>query len=378
MVFLIGATLAGWDMLLHRPWMAWPIAILLNTIFVGFLLFYGVRACKKLGYWPLARLQSARYVASRFFESFLILILINISIGLLLLSVRALFDIEATQPVLIRFATYAPNSWGVVGFLVAAFTLGPVIEEMFFRGFLYNALKTKTSMATACMVQAAVFALCHQNGLLGNVAIFLYGAALAVVYEKKGNLLSPCLIHCIGNALIAVPLLIATLGNLHPVAETFTEAADAPHWLASSPPEYVERKATGSDQVEYAIDTWGSRGAKQWKREADAFGAVPVWFPDDRASSARAKLGLVAIYAGYLQDYRRAILAAKELRRLYPDQTEQCASSLSHEGWSYYMLRDFADSREAFTEVVERYSEHSEAVQSAEEGLKWLQTVDPE
>jgi tetratricopeptide (TPR) repeat protein len=170
-------------------------------------------------------------------------------------------------------------------------------------------------------------------------------------------------------------LLVVAVGNLHSVAESFEEAAKNPYWLASEPPRYVERKATGNEQWKYAIDTWGSRGTKQWKKEANAFQAVSLWFPDDRTSAAKAKLGLVVIYHYYLRDYRRAIVAARELRHMYPDQGEQCASALSHEGWSYYMLKDFNNSRKAFIEVIKHYFEYAVAMKSAQKGIKWLNSI---
>ena len=112
------------------------------------------------------------------------------------------------------------------------------------------------------------------------------------------------------------------------------------------------------------------------KKEANAFQAGASWFPDDRLSVAKAKLGLVAIYHYYLRDYRRAIVAANELRHQYPDQSKQCASALSQQGWSYYMLRELKNSRKAFIEVIEHYSEFNEHVETAKEGLKRPETID--
>jgi membrane protease YdiL (CAAX protease family) len=373
--WLLGAVLGRWDTIKYKPWIAWPIFISINIIFGLSLLGYGVKACKKQEYWPLATFRSPKKVALEFFKSLLILIPIRIVIGLVILIIGALIDIKMTETSFVRFTSYAPNSWVVVFWLALAFAVGPAIEEIFFRGFLYNALKTRSSLAIACIAQALIFSLYHQCDLLQSLWIFLFGVALAIIYEKRRNLLAPYFVHSISNAFFAVPLLVVALGNLHSVANSFEEAAEDPYWLASDPPKYVERKATGNEQWRYAIDTWGSRGTKQWKKEANAFQAVSLWFPDDRTSVAKAKLGLVAIYHHYLRDDRRAIVAARELRNTYSDQGEQCASALTHEGWSYYMLKDFNNSRKAFFEVIEHYSEYDEAMKSAKEGIKWLESI---
>jgi membrane protease YdiL (CAAX protease family) len=374
--WLLVTVLGQLDTIKYRPWISWPIIVLITIIYGLSLLVYGIKACKKLEYWPLFTFLSPRKVVLEFFKSLLILIPVRIVIGLAILAVGLIINVEMTERSFIRFATYAPNSWIVFCWLLFAFTVGPAIEEIFFRGFLYNALKTRFSLAIACIAQAVIFTLYHRSDLLESLWIFLFGVALAIIYESRRNLLAPYFVHSISNAFFAIPLLLVVVANLHPVAKSFEEAANNPYWLVSSPQKYVEHKATGNEQWKYAIDTWGSKGKKHWKKEANAFQAVSGWFPDDRISSAKAKLGLVAIYRHYLRDYRRAIVAAKELRHKYPDQAEQYASALSHEGWSYYMLREFKNSRKAFIEVVEQHSEFNEAVESAKEGLNWLEAIE--
>ncbi|MCP4021606.1 MAG: tetratricopeptide repeat protein [Desulfobacteraceae bacterium] len=109
--------------------------------------------------------------------------------------------------------------------------------------------------------------------------------------------------------------------------------------------------------------------------ETNAFLAVHIWFPDDKESGSKASLGLVTIYHTALGDHWRAIAAAQKLRQAYSDQTEQCAQSLSLEGWSYYMLKMFEKSRRTFEEVIEQYPSHWKAVKSAQRGLSGLDVI---
>lgn len=363
------------DFIRYRPWIAVPTAFIAEYIFFIGIMIFAVIICKKLLYWPLINSESYRKTFKSFFKLILLFIPIRFAIGLIVLIIGALSNktIEETQ--FMRFVALGPNNWTVIIFLFTGFTIWPVVEEFFFRGFLYSALKTRISLGFAVIVQAVIFSLYHHYDLLGSITVFLIGVVLALIYEKSKNLLAPIFMHVIWNAFIMVPILILSLQNLHPVAKSWEEAIQNPKWLFSAPPAYIDRQSDGLKQWENAIDTWGSRGARKWKMEANAFNAIPLWFPEDIVASAKAKIGIVTIYSIYLQDHRRAILTAKELLNTYPGQREQCASALAKMGWSYYMIKDFNNSRKAFETVQTQYSDYEDSVESAKRGLEWLQKI---
>lgn len=363
------------DFIKYMPWIAVPIAFITEYLFFIGIMIFAVIACKKLLFWPLIESESFRETSKSFVKQLLLFIPIRFAIGLIVLIIGAVLNKSIEESHFMRFAAYGPNNWTVIIFLFTGFTIWPVVEEFFFRGFLYNALKTRTSLGFAVIIQAVIFSLYHRYDLLGSVSVFLIGIVLAIIYEKSKNLIAPIFMHVIWNAFIMVPMLILSLQNLHPVAKSWEEALQDPKWLFSSPPSYIDRQSDGVKQWENAIDTWGSRGARKWKMEANAFNAIPLWFPDDKVASAKAKLGIVTIYSIYLQDHRRAILVAKELLISYPEQREQCASALAKIGWSYYMIRDFNKSREAFEAVQNLYSDYEESMESASRGLEWLQKI---
>lgn len=375
LIWLFMSLLGQWEFIRYRPWIATPAFFFLQFLFYVSMIVFAVIICKKLLYWPLAHMKSFRQVLSELLKSLLILLPINFIIGAIVLTVGAVFDINIKETHFVQVASFGFNSWQLIILLILGFTITPVIEELFFRGFLYNALKTRTSLSIATIIQAAIFTFYHQYDLLASLTVFLLGIALAIIYEKRKNLLAPIFVHGLSNALIMIPLLVLSFQNLHPVAANWDEAQQNPDWLSSSVPTYVERQANGVEQWEYAIDTWGSRGARKWKMEANAFNAIPLWFPEDNTASAKAKLGIVTIYYQYLRDYRRAILAAEELIASYPYQKEQCASALTKKGWSYYMIKEFKKSREAFQTVINKYYDNQDQVESAQEGLKWLQSI---
>ena len=76
---------------------------------------------------------------------------------------------------------------------------GPAIEEVFFRGFLYKALKKKISARWAILVSALLFSTLHTN-VVGFFPIFFLGILLAYLYEKTGSLEPSITVHIIHNS----------------------------------------------------------------------------------------------------------------------------------------------------------------------------------
>jgi len=372
---LFGYGVDNLSIIKYRPWIAIPIIISVQIIFFLGLVLYSVSACKKQGYWPLIRFGSLSSILINFFKSFLLFLLVGFIIGITSYIIVTIFRLKIDQIEFVQIASYGPNSLVLILLLFCGFTISPITEELFYRGFLYNALKTKTSILIATIIQSAIFTVTHRYGLFNSFIVFLLGIALAIIYEKKRNLLIPAFVHCINNACILIPLLILALHNFHIAASTMEEARKDPTWLLSNPPSYIKKQKTGMDQWQYAINSWGSKGTRQWKKEANAFHAVLIWFPKDQKACAKAKLGIVTIYLYYLHDYRRAICEAQQLLVKFHNQEEQCAIALSNMGKSYYLLRDFQRSRQAFENVFNKYSKCHEAVDSAKQGLKMLQSL---
>lgn len=85
--------------------------------------------------------------------------------------------------------------------------LVPVLEELFFRGYLLHALK-RFGSARAAAVSALCFALVHLGGKggteLAGVMYALMGLLLAALTLRTGSLLSPMLVHAVYNLTLIV------------------------------------------------------------------------------------------------------------------------------------------------------------------------------
>jgi len=90
---------------------------------------------------------------------------------------------------------------GPVIFLVA-----PVAEEIFFRGFLYRAVRRRFSVPWSVVISAAVFAIAHIY-LLSIPVIFVDGVILALLFEWRQSLATSIAAHAANNLLIFLILL---------------------------------------------------------------------------------------------------------------------------------------------------------------------------
>lgn len=111
----------------------------------------------------------------------------------------------------------ALSGWPLYALAVLV-VVGPIFEELVFRGFLYNMtrgslLKNGTTgrvMADviALVVSSAAFSILHFN-MSGFLAYFIAGAVLAEYYRRSGSLYVPIIAHMLNNGTAVVLLLLS-------------------------------------------------------------------------------------------------------------------------------------------------------------------------
>jgi len=90
--------------------------------------------------------------------------------------------------------------WTVAFSIFLACLWGPFFEEVFFRGLCYPVFKRKMGVLPGALLSAFFFALIHRNEF-AFLPIFLLGLGLALLYEKRGNLFAPIILHIFHNSL---------------------------------------------------------------------------------------------------------------------------------------------------------------------------------
>ena len=95
---------------------------------------------------------------------------------------------------------------GVAASVLMVVVIGPFAEEVFFRGFIFPALRARLGLAWALAVSGAIFAVFHVNPKV-MLPIFVTGVLLAWLYHKTGSIWPPFVAHALQNALaLAVSL----------------------------------------------------------------------------------------------------------------------------------------------------------------------------
>jgi len=126
-------------------------------------------------------------------------------------AIPILFLVLMLTAVIIRLMNYSPREQIVVemfmrqtnpAFLIYtsifAAIAGPIAEELFFRGFMYSAVKKYIGIFWATMITASIFAFLHGH-VVGFLPIMVLGILLAYLYERTGTLVSSITVHMCHN-----------------------------------------------------------------------------------------------------------------------------------------------------------------------------------
>ena len=126
-----------------------------------------------------------------------------------------LLPIPRNLPIDTFFSTPA-EAWALTVFGI---TLAPLMEELFFRGFLYPVLDRAVGKVIAILLTAIAFALLHGGQLKFSwgpvLIIFLVGLVLTSVRAKTNSVSAGLLMHMAYNGTISILMLVATGGFRH-------------------------------------------------------------------------------------------------------------------------------------------------------------------
>jgi membrane protease YdiL (CAAX protease family) len=92
-------------------------------------------------------------------------------------------------------ALESPGWFFVVGILFA-----PFVEEIFFRGFLFQGFRQKYGWVNAMLVSSAVFAVAHLDPV-ALIPTFILGLLLAYLYQRANSLWPGIILHFLVNGL---------------------------------------------------------------------------------------------------------------------------------------------------------------------------------
>lgn len=142
-------------------------------------------------------------------------VLVGFALSLALQVLAHFLPIPKELPIDSFFKTPA-EAWALS---ILSVTLAPLMEELFFRAFLYPVLARRLGLPVAVFLTALGFALLHGAQLMfawGPVlVIFLVGMVLTMVRARTNSVAAGVLIHMAYNGTIAVAMFVATNGFRH-------------------------------------------------------------------------------------------------------------------------------------------------------------------
>ncbi|MFO0753328.1 MAG: type II CAAX endopeptidase family protein [Thermodesulfovibrionales bacterium] len=106
-----------------------------------------------------------------------------------------------------KFQIEAIKSMDLKIFLWFAFLsifLGPIVEEVVYRGIVYSPIYRKLGKGIAVILTSMLWTYGHSQDLVGSVNIFVFGVILAWLYDRSGSLLHPIILHSFRNSWIII------------------------------------------------------------------------------------------------------------------------------------------------------------------------------
>jgi membrane protease YdiL (CAAX protease family) len=190
----------------------WWIAVILLSLVVAFLdlevnagLFIGLAELMLLGpvWWFVLRKYRVGWdsVGLRAFKGSML----GLGCGLMILSslfnliyslFLALFD-QQVQADLAPILAEVSSPWWL---LLAGVVIAPVVEEIFFRGFVFSGLRTRYEWKKAAVISSALFALIHLQ-LTAIIPIFILGYIFAYLYHRSNSIWPAIVMHVSTNAI---------------------------------------------------------------------------------------------------------------------------------------------------------------------------------
>ena len=181
---------------------------LLRDIAVAVFVLLMVRRRKGRPFWDLG-LRSNEWLRQvwRGVVSYVAMTPVLVLCFTLIAAISGLFSYEPVPQNVVQMYLKPDTRPYLLWFTLFVAGLGPVLEEMYFRGFAYPVLRARFGVGWAAAVTALVFAAFHMNAM-AMLPIFVLGVYLCYLYEATGSLVPSITAHVLHNTL----MVLMTLG----------------------------------------------------------------------------------------------------------------------------------------------------------------------
>lgn len=181
-------------------------SILLSGIMILLLFWWDIRRSGK-SFYPQIGLQPSKMSKS---NGLLLIVVALVSTHFLAWIYRSVvlpaFDQEGVIGGGSKMFSFIQTNGGALemgGFLLLALLVGPIMEEVVFRGYLQSSLAKKMPVWASILIASIVFTIGHSPMILWPM-YFLYSATWGWIFLRSGSLKMAILIHILSNLFYAV------------------------------------------------------------------------------------------------------------------------------------------------------------------------------
>jgi uncharacterized protein len=94
-------------------------------------------------------------------------------------------------------------------FIIVGVIVAPVVEELFFRGFLFQGFRQRYGWVSGALLSSAIFAVAHLDPV-ALIPTFILGVLLAYMYHRTDSVWIPILLHVLVNGMGLCAAYVAT------------------------------------------------------------------------------------------------------------------------------------------------------------------------
>ena len=92
-------------------------------------------------------------------------------------------------------------------FFVVGAVIAPIVEELFFRGFLFQGFRQKYGWLPALLLSSAIFGAAHLDPV-SLIPTFLLGCVLAYIYHQSNSVWPGIVFHAVINTLSLIAVYV--------------------------------------------------------------------------------------------------------------------------------------------------------------------------
>jgi hypothetical protein len=189
---------------LYETWLNVPLyAGTLTGLTIAIVLLAGLYVIALRPHGLTWQSVGVRGFPSSYWSRILIWLLVLIALSIAAVMITILFGISVDNSKTEALKQQV-NGFTVLIGIVSAGIISPVYEEIFYRGFVYRWLRTRTGAGWSIVISSLIFTAAHYPTFNAMPVNFISGVIFAWTYERTGSVIPAMIIHGVFNTIAVI------------------------------------------------------------------------------------------------------------------------------------------------------------------------------